>query len=55
VRTLTSLKVALAAVGLVVWGYGVRVDDPVLRWVGIALFAGAVLMRFLSRRRPPGV
>jgi hypothetical protein len=55
VRTLTSVKVALAVVGLVVWGYGVRVDDPVLRWVGVALFAGAVLLRFLSRRGPPGV
>jgi hypothetical protein len=54
VTTLTAVKVGLAAVGLVVWGYGVRVDDPLIRWVGIAFFAAAVLLRFWSRRRPPG-
>jgi len=36
--------------GLVVWGYGERIDDPRLRYIGIALFATATLLRFFKRR-----
>jgi len=51
--TLTTVKVALGVIGLIVWGYGVRVDDPLIRWIGIAFFAAAVILRFVSRRGPP--
>jgi hypothetical protein len=51
--TITIAKLALAAIGLIVWGYGYRVDDGGLRWVGIAFLAAAVLLRFWpSGRRP---
>jgi hypothetical protein len=50
---ITTAKLALAAIGLIVWGYGYRVDDPALRWVGIAFLAAAVLLRFWRPRRPP--
>ena len=51
--TLTTAKIALALIGLIVWGYGLRVHDPTLRWIGIAFFAAAVLLRLFTRRRPP--
>ena len=50
---MTTIKLALAAIGLIVWAYGLRVDDPVLRWIGIGFFAAAVLLRLFTRRRPP--
>ena len=44
-------RAILAAMGLVVWGYGVRAEEPRTRLVGIALFAIALLLRFAARRR----
>jgi hypothetical protein len=38
---------------MLVWAYGYRVDDPPIRWVGIAFLGVAVLLRFWGRRRPP--
>ena len=46
----TLAQIALLAMGLVVWGYGQRVDDVGLRWIGIAFFAAATALRFLKRR-----
>jgi len=51
--SLTWVRFALAAIGLIVWGYGYRVDDPTMRWIGIAFLAVAVVLRFAARRRPP--
>jgi hypothetical protein len=52
--TLAWVRFLLAAAGLVVWGYGYRVDDANIRWAGIAFLAVAVLLRFWVRRpRPP--
>jgi hypothetical protein len=52
-RTLAQLT--LLVVGLVVWGYGARTDQPLLTWIGIAFFAAAVVLRLLRTRidRPP--
>ena len=51
---LTTAQLALAVIGLVVWGYGTRLEDPRVGWVGIALLAVASLLRFAKRReRPP--
>jgi tRNA(Met) C34 N-acetyltransferase TmcA len=50
---MTVAKLALAAIGVIVWSYGYRVDDPSLRWVGIAFLAAAALLRFWPRLRPP--
>ena len=52
---LTQLKLGLAVAGLILWGYGVRVDVNWLRWTGIGFLAAAAIMRFIgprsSRRR----
>ena len=48
---LTTLKLALAIVGILIWFFGNRAGDERLRWVGIALLVAAVLLRFLKPRR----
>ncbi|HEY0971735.1 MAG TPA: hypothetical protein VGE02_12270 [Gemmatimonadales bacterium] len=47
---LTRLKVVVAAVALVVWAVGARLGDERLTWAGLALLAGAFLLRFLNPR-----
>jgi hypothetical protein len=51
---LTAIKIALAVAGLLAFGYGIRVDSAVVRWVGIAFVAAAAVMRFI-RPRPGGL
>lgn len=46
---LTTAIVIVAAVGLGVLAYGIRVDEPTIRWGGIAVLAVAWLMRLLRR------
>jgi hypothetical protein len=46
----TEAQLALLVIGLIVWGYGQRVDDERLRWIGIAFFAVATVLRFAKRR-----
>jgi hypothetical protein len=45
----TTIQLAMLLVGLIVWGYGQRIEDPSLRLVGIAFFALATLLRFFRR------
>jgi hypothetical protein len=47
---LTSIKIALAAIGICAWAYGYRVDSAQARWIGIAFLAGAVVLRFIGKR-----
>jgi hypothetical protein len=49
-RRLILARTLLAAMGVVVWGYGYRVDDPNVRLAGIALLAISLLLRFLPAR-----
>jgi uncharacterized membrane protein len=49
----TEIQLALLVVGLVVWGYGQRIDDGRLMVVGIAFFAAATLLRLFKKRDPP--
>ncbi len=42
------LVVALIAASLL--GYGIRTDNPALRWAGIGFLLAALLMRFLGSR-----
>ena len=51
---LTAVKLILAASGLVVWGYGIRMGHAVLQYVGIGLLVTAVLLRFLRKRDVEG-
>lgn len=46
----TQLKLGLAVVGLILWGYGARVDVEWLRWTGIGFLAASVAARFWFRR-----
>ncbi len=48
--TNTIAKIALTIVALILVGYGMRVDSPTLRWVGIAFLVGAFALRFI---KPP--
>ena len=50
IKRRTEIQLALAAIGLVVWGYGARVDDRRLQWIGIAFFAAATALRFFKKR-----
>ncbi|HET9425482.1 MAG TPA: hypothetical protein VFO55_08930 [Gemmatimonadaceae bacterium] len=45
----TTFQLAFLIMGLVIWGYGQRIDDPAMRLVGIAFFAVATLLRFFRR------
>ena len=51
---ITTAQVALAAIGIIVWGWGTRVGDPRVGWVGIGMLAVASALRFVKRRPPPG-
>jgi hypothetical protein len=37
-------QLVLLAIGLGVWGYGVRTDASGIRWIGIGFFAGAAVL-----------
>ena len=49
---LSHLKLGLAAIGIILFGYGVRAEDTRFRWLGIAFLAAAAILRFLRPRRP---
>ena len=49
---LTHLKLGLTVIGLILFAYGMRADDTRLRWIGIAFFAVAAILRFVRRRTP---
>jgi hypothetical protein len=42
----SMFQVAFLIMGLIIWAYGQRVDDPTIRLVGIAFFAVAFVLRF---------
>jgi Na+(H+)/acetate symporter ActP len=47
----TVLKIAFALAGVGIFAYGVRSEDSVVRWVGIAFVIAAFLLRFAKKRR----
>ena len=44
------IKIALAAAGLLLLVWGLRVDDERVRWFAMGLLAVSVLMRFIPKR-----
>jgi hypothetical protein len=46
----SEIQLVLLFIGLVLWGYGQRIDDAYLRYIGIAFFAAATLLRIFKRR-----
>ena len=49
-KGLLLARITLAALGVVVWGYGLRVDDSRIRLVGIIGLAISLILRFVPRR-----
>jgi hypothetical protein len=49
-----ALKVGLAAIGVILFGYGMSTDDPTIRLVGIGFLVASVLTRFLPKRLRSG-
>ena len=46
----TTAKLALMVVAAVLLGWGIRTDDSVLRWAGIAFLFAALILRFFKRK-----
>jgi hypothetical protein len=45
----TQIQLALLAIGVIVWGYGQRIENDRLTYIGLAFFAAAALARFVKR------
>lgn len=48
---LVRAKLILAVVGIVLFGYGMRISSRPVSWAGIAVLGAAALMRFAGPRR----
>jgi len=48
-RQLILLRIILGAIGVAVWGYGYRVDDPNIRLAGMAILVVVLLMRWVPK------
>jgi hypothetical protein len=48
--TLLVVRLVLGALGLLVFGYGVRIESSAVRWAGIGLIAVALALRFVKRQ-----
>ena len=46
----TEIQLALLVIGVIVWGYGQRIEDTRLTYIGLAFFVAATALRFLKRR-----
>jgi hypothetical protein len=46
----TEIQLALALIGLIVWGYGARTHDKRLTFVGMLFLAAAVVLRFFKEK-----
>lgn len=49
-KHLLLARTILGIVGVVLWGYGARVDDPNIRLAAIGILAVVLLLRFVPRR-----
>jgi hypothetical protein len=48
---LLKIRLAVATIGIVVWAWAIKVDDPRLRLIGIVLLAVSLLLRWFGPRR----
>lgn len=48
-RQLMMLRIILGAIGVAVWGYGYRTDDPNIRLAGMAVLVVVLLMRWVPK------
>jgi len=49
-RTLLWVRTALAVIGVAVWGWGYRIDDPRVRLTGMGILLVTLLLRFVPKR-----
>ena len=49
-RALLIVRTVLALIGVAVWGWGYRSDDPQIRLVGMAILLVTLLLRFVPKR-----
>ena len=49
-KHLLLARMILGIIGVVVWGYGARVDDANIRLAAIGILAVALLLRFVPNR-----
>jgi hypothetical protein len=49
-KTLLWGRTALALIGVAVWGWGYRTDDPQVRLAGMAILLVTLLLRFVPKR-----
>lgn len=49
-RQLIMLRIILGAIGVAVWGYGYRIDDPNIRLAGMGILVLVLLMRWIPKR-----
>ena len=47
----TVIQLALLTIGVIVWGYGSRIDDTRLTWIGLGFFGAAAATRLFKKRR----
>lgn len=50
----TVAKIAFALAGIGIFAFGVRAENPVVRWVGIGFVVIAFLLRFVKKRDRSG-
>jgi hypothetical protein len=49
VTRLLYARIVLSLVGVAVWGYGQRIENPPMRIAGMAILAVALLLRFAPK------
>jgi hypothetical protein len=49
-RELLMLRIILGAIGVAIWGYGYRIDDPNIRLAGMIVLVVVLLMRWVPKR-----
>ena len=49
---ITVIKIACALAGVGIFAWGVRSEETVIRWVGIAFVIVAFLLRFVKKQTP---
>jgi len=45
---ITTARLVLALIAAILIGYGIRTDDPALRWAGIGFLAAVLVLRFFG-------
>ncbi len=50
-KSLTTVKLALALIAAILFALSIRMDSNPLRWGAIGFLAAAVLLRFVRRDR----